>query len=478
MVASGWRPGGASVCWPAGADRYEAALALLGPARDDRAQLTERSWLLFQLAQARRYDNPAASSAYANDGIEIAGKSGDPALIAVLRWVRARMRSYLGENALDDLIDTYEAVRQLPDDALERIDEHWFGKSGWRSTDTQATHAQWLAVYGRSLDAVSLAESYLGEVVTDGRRNRGAEATARSALAIAYAALGRPEESLSQLARCLEVLLDIHDAAMATMHALARTTLLGVHYFADQPKTLCQWSNEAYAVLQEASETYSFLIPVTVLVPLQFIQGDWSEAHSVSKRASQHRTSLQVGGPFDERIYRCRIDLHQGRPNQARELLSDILPKGAETRPSLFGSSWIHLSLELGAEIALDAEDLETARAWIESHDYWLDWSDAVRGRAENQLLWARYHQIRGDLDEARNNAGRALVHATDPGQPLALVAADRFLGQLDVDEGKYDDAKGHLDASLELAERCESPFEQALTLVGDGRAGGEAGRG
>ena len=49
----------------------------------------------------------------------------------------------------------------------------------------------------------------------------------------------------------------------------------------------------------------------------------------------------------------------------------------------------------------------------------------------------------------------------------MALIAADRFLGHLDADEGRYNDAKTRLTASLELAERCDAPVEQALTLLG-----------
>ena len=88
-----------------------------------------------------------------------------------------------------------------------------------------------------------------------------------------------------------------------------------------------------------------------------------------------------------------------------------------------------------------------TAKAWLEMHDHWLAWSGAVLGQSEGQALWAQYHRQAGDADEARDHAERALAHATEPRQPLALIAAHRLLGELDTDTGRFDIAQEHLDA-------------------------------
>lgn len=60
----------------------------------------------------------------------------------------------------------------------------------------------------------------------------------------------------------------------------------------------------------------------------------------------------------------------------------------------------------------------------------------------------------------------QALAHATAPRQPLALIAAHRFLGELDVAAGREQDALTHLDTALRLVETCAAPFERALTLT------------
>ena len=48
----------------------------------------------------------------------------------------------------------------------------------------------------------------------------------------------------------------------------------------------------------------------------------------------------------------------------------------------------------------------------------------------------------------------QALAHATEPRQPLALLAAHRLLGELDTDAGRYADAATHLD-TVARPRRC-----------------------
>jgi DNA-binding CsgD family transcriptional regulator len=120
------------------------------------------------------------------------------------------------------------------------------------------------------------------------------------------------------------------------------------------------------------------------------------------------------------------------------------------------------------ALLAVDAGDMATARAWLEAHDYWLAWSGAVLGQAERHLAWAHYNRAANDMTLAYQNAERALTCASDPRQPLALIAAHRMLGELDTSAGRYDDAARHLSESLALAEACEAPYERAMTLLAE----------
>jgi DNA-binding CsgD family transcriptional regulator len=120
----------------------------------------------------------------------------------------------------------------------------------------------------------------------------------------------------------------------------------------------------------------------------------------------------------------------------------------------------------MAAAFALNDSDSLLAHAWLSAHDRWLAWSGMVVGRVEGQLGWAAYHRTAGDLSQARAHADAALALATEPRQPLALLAAHCALGDLDTATGRYADAAAHLDAALTLADACAAPYERALTLL------------
>ncbi len=121
-----------------------------------------------------------------------------------------------------------------------------------------------------------------------------------------------------------------------------------------------------------------------------------------------------------------------------------MLPSGPATEPgkTLFLESQI--LQRLAVELSLAENAFPMARAWLEAHDRWLAWAGAVLGRAEGALLWARYHHASGNSAQARHHAEQALAHASDPRQPLALIAVHRFLGQLDTEEQQFDAAADH----------------------------------
>jgi DNA-binding CsgD family transcriptional regulator len=121
---------------------------------------------------------------------------------------------------------------------------------------------------------------------------------------------------------------------------------------------------------------------------------------------------------------------------------------------------------ELAAALATDAGDLTAARAWLEAHDRWTAWGDTVLGRAEGQLGWATYYRAEGDADRASAHAQDALAHASDPRQPLTLLAAHRLLGELATDARRFGDAETHLGEALAVADACTAPYERAQTQL------------
>jgi tetratricopeptide (TPR) repeat protein len=125
----------------------------------------------------------------------------------------------------------------------------------------------------------------------------------------------------------------------------------------------------------------------------------------------------------------------------------------------------------------LDRGDLAQAAAWLSICSEWISGANWVLGYAEHQLLWARYHHLAGDPNQARSFATEALARASDPRQPLVLIAAHRFHGELDTIDGRFDTAEEHLRESLTLAEACSAPFERALTLLEISRLRATQGR-
>jgi DNA-binding CsgD family transcriptional regulator len=143
------------------------------------------------------------------------------------------------------------------------------------------------------------------------------------------------------------------------------------------------------------------------------------------------------------------------------------LPGGVATEPGTLASFNGALALQrVAAALSLAAGEQDQAKEWLAAHDRWLEWSGCMLWRSEGQALWAQYYRRGGDAQQARTHAERALIHATEPRQPLALLAAHRLLGELDTDAGLFATAAQHLNTSLALADACAAPFERALTLL------------
>jgi tetratricopeptide (TPR) repeat protein len=241
---------------------------------------------------------------------------------------------------------------------------------------------------------------------------------------------------------------------------------LQLPYAADQPaEQLRLLSVEGTATFQRASGANPQGLPArSVAIPLLLLQGDWDEAKVAATQA--YGRGLKIAFWYGACDALARLAWAQGDAALVGHITHDLIPDGPATEP---GNDvlWIVLLLQrLAATMALDTGDLPTARAWLEAHDRWLQWSGVVLGRADGALLWGQYHHANGDLLMARQHAEQALADATDPRQPLALIAVLRFLGLLDTNEGQFAAAEQHLQESLTLADACAAPFERALTLL------------
>ena len=283
-------------------------------------------------------------------------------------------------------------------------------------------------------------------------------------LGVAHAMLGRPAAAQRAFAE-----------ARAAAHLVANPFLLGavteqelkllaLAYRPEQVVARRRLAAEVAEALGRAG-SMGMVTPRLFCVPLLVLEGAWAEARAL---ALTGRTAGHNAGVRELAMGALGwLAREQGEPELAWAQVREVLPDGPATTP---GSHFIGLEApplaRLAAALAVDAGDPAMARAWLEMHDRWLAWSGAVLGQAAGQLGWAAYHRAAGDLAPAREHAGRALAGASEPRQPLALLAAHRFLGELDTAAGQHAEAQAHLDHALALTEACAAPYERALTLL------------
>jgi ATP/maltotriose-dependent transcriptional regulator MalT len=191
------------------------------------------------------------------------------------------------------------------------------------------------------------------------------------------------------------------------------------------------------------------------------LDGQWDEALQIL------RDLPAPGNAFLRREVTSASSLlarYRGEPELAWEQISALLPQGPDTAPGdLIHQEGLAL-LRLAADLCLDEGDLPTARRWLAAHEQWLTWSGSILGLADGLLTQARYAMMDQAPDEAKMMALEAEDSAHD--QPLVRMVALRLLGELATSEGDYAAADTYLCAARDLADTCETPFEQAVTLL------------
>ncbi len=223
-------------------------------------------------------------------------------------------------------------------------------------------------------------------------------------------------------------------------------------------------ADEAEWAARQAGDIATGFSPRTARVGLLVVEGEWAEARALLEVA--HRTGGLPGWRLAELRFLGELAYAQGDTALAWSLVREALPGGPASEPGdvyfVNGCAFQRLA----AALALDAGDRDAARAWLAAHDRWLAWSGAVLGRAEGHVAWARYHRATGNATAARGHATQALADASEPRQPLALLAAHRCMGRLDTDAGRFEAARDHFASALALADACAAPFPRARTLL------------
>ena len=478
--------------WITAAERLTMAADLID---EDDTRVKERGWLHFYAAYLLRFSGNPWSIRALDAAEQTARAIGDPVLAAYACYTRGSQRCMQGDiqrglldirqgvAAIDALLET-QHVSHVDAHALAAIQRLLLsGDARHKPDDTRPQQSvgsmpkinsqrgiliNWLGKSGRYDEAITVGEAFIDEMLAafdDRYLMQPHGIGALLGLGHAYAGLGRPEDARTSFAIARTAYNAQSDFAMVEDTIAAELLMVHIPYGAEQIA-------ERVRLLKEDIEAWDRCRGVTITtagdgapgeLPLDVLEGRWSKARQL---ATHHLPAPWVTQVQEAIVTLGVLDRQCGEHDRAWERVHQVLPKGPATEPG--DSYFAHAisAIALAVELALDASDPSTVRRWIDTHSRWLNWSGARLWRSDHQLLWARYHEQSGDLALARQHAEATLRLASDPRQPLRIVAAHRLLGQLDTREQRYDCASVHLAQSLTLANACAAPFEQALSLL------------
>jgi DNA-binding CsgD family transcriptional regulator len=430
---------------------YEEALSLL-PAS---APTHERFGVLLQLANFLRLQPDGV--AYAEDALHTARQLGDPLLEGVALTRLGTNRTYV-ESIAEGLVEQERAVTILS--KLPENETHWLTAYSTR------IGAVAVSVPGRitvARDFLAMTYAIVGRFADlDLEADPGGNHNGWYGLAIRDAALGHPQAARAHLQQVVARVRANGDYANLGGALELDLVYVMIPYYADNAAEMRRLADAAVSARAELGEEMLGRPVRSMGMAALYLHGDWEEVWSLF--VGMRRFPRAVFSDFREAP--VALIPARGETDLAWTLVQEMFPAGTATGPGTVPYRRSLALQETAAAMLMDAGDLPGARAWLEMHDRWLAWSGAVLGQSEGEALWAQHERQAGDATQALAHAERALALATDPRQPLALLAAHRLLGELATEAGAFDAATQHLGASLALADACAAPYERALTLL------------
>lgn len=477
--------------WITAASRFESAAAMLD---SDEARARECGWLLYMAATLRRYTDNRQTLMLLQQAEGLAELSGDAVLAADVRWHRGITRTHTDDMRLGlvDLAQGDEALDRLAreqfvlseEDLAEQVIRSLLSGEQTSSVDDDTSTAalsrhpspaliqrgvlvNQLGLVGRYQEALALGEVWAVTMDADfGREHLRNVCSLDGHLGLgrAYAMLGRPADAPRELHLARTAALEMDDYFGVSFCILNELQFVVIPYFADDVRMRAQLVKRA---TQDADHLKHVMEGTThdrlCKMVVDFVEARWDHVDAPELDVEQLTHHPMIS---NARVMHGVVARHRGRTDRAWEQIAAVLPDGASTDP---GDCYFYLANQaqrLAIALLLDERELDSALTWLAAHDRWLAWSGAVVGRAEGQLLWSRYHQLAGNPEQARQHVTQAVEHASEPRQPLVLLAAERMLGELFTEDRRFVEAENSLRRSLALAEACAAPFEQALTLL------------
>ena len=487
LILAGLRAEGA-YAWMTAVERFEAALDFLG---EDEEDGSKKGWLLFRIGVLLRYADTGRSISYLHNAEKTANAAEDRILAVNSLFTRGFVRCMSGDmrSGLVEMETSIATAKHVPsedragsgDPLLEASpanEQGLFGIGGLPEALSGInpgtnTLVEWLAHVGRYAEAVEMGEEYVARVAAASPDDSLTFALCNNAyfgLGVGKAALGRPEEARRWFALAHEAYRTFDHRVMDSFAIANELLLVTLAYHPERVAERRRLADEELNLQTRGAGAFTGEVPPLGIGRqwLRVLEGEWGEA---SRLMQPGRGAFDVGALTQYAVCTLgEIARNRGESEKAWRHVYEVLPLGVTTEP---GGNRFFSALatqRLAAHLSLDANDLPGARAWLEAHDRWLDWSGAVLWRSEGQLLWARYIRESGDERAAREHAEVALELATESRQPLALLAAHRFLGEVATDSGHFLEAVEHIERSLALAEAYEALYERALALISKGR--------
>lgn len=456
--------------WPAAIERHHAATELLERSRGNEATLAR---LYLKLGRLMRFSDPEGGIPFHQRARAAARASGDTAIAGLALFNEGSQTCMLGNpgTGLQQMQEGIEEMLSARDDALT--------SQRWSQTVLPAridpiisslgTYVAQLSYAGRYHEAISVTEQHV-DLDLD-HQSRFREILDSSASFIdGFWGLGITLTALGDVRRG-KFAFDLARQALAEFQHLAHrmsvtSSYLTMHHFVFSPANL-----EERRELVEEIETNTRISSGSIgtrnalwgYERVLYLEGHW---HELRKLIEEHEPPTLAVFRNSAYAVRARLDWHQGRRDEAWKLISSILPDSGKARTQ---DQMLFVPREpsrIAAEIALETGDLKYARELLDDHDYWMEQSGAIIGRAESQLLRAKIHQLEGNEELAEEATHSALALASDPEQPMAQMEIYRFLGERAVKSGDLGQAKCFLDRSRSIAEAANLPFERSRTVL------------
>jgi len=484
--------------WISAADRLRTAASMV---EDVPGQETRHRELTYRYAYLARFSTPELGAQALEHVRRFALTSGETISAAEVQFIRGILLCYADRfsEGIAEMKAGLRTIEELPgDDAITSMPMRlwtWNLLAEEPDSDPEIEGAfvrtlvaagldsihgpypWYVASAGLIREAVDIAERYTA-AVRDCKVERGwmsaTLAFANHALGICYAALGRPEDAQRAWAECRSGFLNVEHFAIASFAQLAEIRDVALTYGAADPGLRRRLAADAELTVARAGGAFrSGVSPRIAWLGCLTLDGQWDEVDRILGDLSDPGISY-----LRREITAARVTLARYRndPGAVWREIHRELPAESAAEPGTANHQEALFLMRTASEMAIDAGDSESARAWLECHDRWLSWAGSELGRADGYLAWARWHHMAGNPEQARTHARMAVAAATAPAQPLVKWGAARLLGVLDLDAGHIGDARICLEEALAVAGSCEAPLLQALTLLDLARLGQYAG--